>query len=250
MHLAPPKPPTTSSVCSLDDELLDDRLFVIFGIGEDDFVLDNLRGRKPHADHSRRNAADDRIPRNVLRHDRACRDDRAASNRNSSYNNGTMSDPDIVFNDSCVRVTAAGVPDGLSNKIDSMIVATDKCDIPTDQDLTAERGVALDGAAASKLNVVPEHYFPTGREKPYVHRAAYVFPVADPVVKHVELDGTANTIGNPPEAKSNHWRRRFDACKLPTDQPSSGVCKYDWPQHGRVLTLASNGSSLSCSRLQ
>lgn len=167
-------------------------------------MLENLLGRKPHLNHIRWHTADDAIPRNWLGHDRTRCDNRPSPDCDAGHNSSTVSDPYIILDDSRLSITAAGVPDGLSHKIDSMVVATDKRYIPADQDLTAERDVALDSATNTKLNIIAKEDSPVGRVEPHAHGTADEPPVFDKAITDIELDEAANPIGKLPKAQYDH----------------------------------------------
>ena len=54
---------------------------------------------EPLADLACRHSADDRISRNIFRHDSPCSDDRAVADMNAGQNDRLESDPDIVADD-------------------------------------------------------------------------------------------------------------------------------------------------------
>jgi hypothetical protein len=120
-------------------------MFLNFGRGESSF------------DSSSRYACHNGIWGDITRNDRSSRHNGSSSNGGAAKHNGTVTNPAVVFHHDLPSIAPWRVPYSLSYDIKAMIISIQEGNVSCHQDAITKLSIALNQAAASKLDTVSQN---------------------------------------------------------------------------------------------
>ena len=163
----------------------------------------NLFRGEPHFDHPSGNSGSDRVAGDIARYHGTGSNNRTAPDDYAGDDDRTVADPDIILDDRLVGVASTRIPNSFSNDVSSVIIASDKSNLPTNENLAAESDIALHATTRPELDIVTEDDFPMGGPEPYTHGASDFGPMAHPGVQDVKLYERTNPVSYRPQSSLN-----------------------------------------------